>query len=588
MMKTKRILSVLLVVVMLVSVVPFGAAATEDTSYVPAYDYDTPVVLVHGIGQNDTYVLDENGKRQLASDGSYLNGWPLEVDIKTALIDILPALLGSIFLRRDLGLAKAMKKGAADLLFAIHKNNEGNYINNIEVPCFRGSMAEMTDEMKEFCYSRIPVQLCGEIIGEDKVFYFGYDSLGDIETNARSLNEYIHNVVLPKTGATKVNLCPISMGGSVAVEYLQLFKEDYGIIKNMVYIVPAINGSDIVGALLTEDLCIEDDEALYFDLLGMLMGDSYTTYLINMALRLLPKKILKTALYALADGVVEAVVRNTTQLWALCPTEYYPEAREKWLSDDEHAVVREKVDYFMDARADFEKNQNELISKGANVYDIVCYDLPIFPLTSNYKTVNSDGIIQCTSTSMGATFADLGTTLGDGYVAKGTYCNKPGHNHLSPDGMVDPTTGLLPCATWYFKGQSHEQLQYNDVCLSLATELMIDDNMVDVYSNPTAYPQYNGERYIRNVDRMIEDYNKADKATIGKEKCDAIEKAIADVNAEKQKTIIDGAKWSAVETNLENAMIAAGLREKSKASPLEDVFTKLTKQMNLIINKVMK
>ena len=587
-MKTKKAISIILALLMLLTVVPFSSLAAEENTYVADYDYDTPVVLVHGIGQNDTYILDENGNRQLASDGSYLNGWPLEVNVEGALKTILPTLLGSIFLRRDLGLAEIMEKGAKELFFAIQKDNEGNYLNNVEVPCFRGSMAEMTSEMKSFCYSRIPVQLAGQIIGEDNVFYFGYDSLGDIETNAKSLNEFIHNVVLPKTGASKVNLCPISMGGSVAVEYLQMFKEDYDIIKNIVYVVPAINGSDIVGALLTGDLCIEDDEALYYDLLAMLMGDNYTTYLLNMALRLLPKKILKTALYALVDGAVEAVVRNTTQLWAVCPTEYYEVARAKWLADDEHAVIRGKVDYFMQARADFEKNQNELISKGASVYDIVCYDLPIFPLTSNYKTVNSDGIIQCTSTSMGATFADLGTTLGDGYKAKGTYCNNPAHNHLSPDGVVDPTTGLLPCTTWYFKGQSHEQLQYNDVCLSLATMLMIDDNMVDVYSNPEAYPQYNGERYVRDVDRMISDYKKADKNALGAENCAVIEDAIAAVEAVRSETIINEAKWNAVETNLENAMINAGLREKTETSAIESAFTSFTKQMNQILNKVMK
>ncbi len=583
----KKIISILLAVVMLLSALPLCAFAEEST-HIPSYDFETPVVLVHGIGQNDTYVLDENGNRQYAEDGSYLNGWPLEVDIKTALIDILPTLLGSIFLRRDLGLAKVMNKGAKDLLFAVQKDNEGNYKNKVEVPCFRGSMAEMTKEMKDFCYSRIPVQLAGQIIGEDKVFYFGYDSLGDVEENAASLHEYIRNVVMPKTGATKVNICPISMGGSVAVEYLQMFKEDYDIIKNIVYVVPAIDGSDIVGGLLTGKLSIEDNDALYFDLIEILMGENYGSYLINMLLRLLPKKILKTALYALADGAVDALVRTTTQLWALCPTEYYAEAREKWLTDDNYKVIREKVDYFMQARADFEKNQNELISKGASIYDIVCYDLTIFPLAPEYKTSNSDGIIQCTSTSMGATFADLGTTLGDGYKAKGTYCKNPSHNHLSPDGMVDPTTGLLPCTTWYFKGQSHEQLQYNDVCLSLATMLMIDDNMVDVYSNPEAYPQYNGQRYVRNVDRMIEDYNEADKIFISAKKRKAIEDAIEAVNAERKNTVINEAKWNEVETNLENAMIAAGLREKPKSTYLEDGLTALTKQMNLTLNKVMK
>ena len=66
-----------------------------------------------------------------------------------------------------------------------------------------------------------------------------------------------------------------------------------------------------------------------------------------MLLRLLPKNILKTALYALADGAVDALVRTTTQLWALCPTEYYAEAREKWLTDDNYKAIRENVYYFI-------------------------------------------------------------------------------------------------------------------------------------------------------------------------------------------------------------------------------------------------
>lgn len=584
-MKTKKLISIVLAALLLFSALPLNAFAAEST-YTPSYDLETPVVLIHGIGQNDTFILDENGDRLKDSSGDYVTGWPLEVDIKTAIFDILPALLGSIALRRDIGLKEAMKKGAYDLLYAIHKDSEGNYENDVEVPCFMGSMAEMTPAMKSFCYSRIPVQKCGKIIGEDKVFYFGYDSIGDIETNTKNLHDYIHNVVLPKTGAKKVNLCPISLGGTLAVSYLGTYKEDYSLIKKIVYVVPAIDGSDIVGDLLTGNLSIEDDEALYFDLVKTLMGDTYGAYLVNILLRFLPKDVLKAALYALADGVVEALARNTTQLWALCPLGYYEEARAKWLSDSEHQLIAQKVDTFMKAREDFNKNMKELVASGAQVYDIVCYDLPIFPLCKNYKLENSDGIINCDSTSMGATFADLGTTLGEGYKAVGTYCSNPSHNHLSPDGMVDPTTGLLPCTTWYFKGQSHEALQYNDVCLSLATELMIDDNMTDVYSNPETYPQYNGQRNTRNADNMISEYKKADKDAIGKEKCDAIENAIAKVNAEKQTTVIDEAKWESVVAELENAMIAAGLREKSEPSAFETAFTSLTRKMNIGLNKM--
>ena len=70
---------------------------------------------------------------------------------------------------------------------------------------------------------------------------------------------------------------------------------------------------------------------------------------------------------------------------------YYPEVREKWLSDSEHSVIRDKVDAFMQARADFAENTFSIINNGGKVYDIVCYDLELFPLSAGYNKTNSDG-----------------------------------------------------------------------------------------------------------------------------------------------------------------------------------------------------
>ena len=187
---------------------------------------------------------------------------------------------------------------------------------------------------------------------------------------------------------------------------------------------------------------------------------------------------------------------------------------------------------------------------------------------------------------MGATFAPLGTTLGDNYVAKGTYCSNPSHNHLSPDGMVDATTGLLPCTTWFFKGQSHEDLANNDVVLTLATELMTDDNMVDVYSNPVAYPQFNNARSIRLFNRNIELWNKTDKSAVSADKAAAIEKAIADINALKGETVIDREKWLEAEEALEAALISAGLKEDSSPSCFESILTGAFKGMNKTVNSI--
>ncbi len=581
----KKIISILLCFVLIFSCFSVALAAETENAYTPAYDTETPVVVLHGIGQNNTYLLDENGNRKLDKNGDYVTGWPLEIDVGALISTILPNFIYSIFTRKDNGLSDAMREGAYELLYAIHKDNEGNYETGIEVPCYECPMSEMPKEVREHIYDMIPLRHCGQIIGEDNLYYFGYDSLGDIQTTTDQLHKYINEVVLPQTGASQINICPISLGGTVAVNYIDKYTEDHKLIKKMVYVVPAIDGSDIVGDVLTGNLSIYDDDTLYKKLLVSLMGDSFTTYLLNMVLRVLPSNVLRQALIGLCEGAVEAAIRNTTQLWALCPTEYYPEARDKWLSDAEHSVIREKVDAFMNARDDFAENTFAIIENGGRVYDIVCYGLELFPLTADYKTTNSDGIIQSASTSMGATFAPLGSSLGDNYVAAGTYCSNPAHNHLSPDGVVDATTGLLPCTTWYFEGQSHESLANNDVVLTLATELLADDNMIDVYSNSVAFPQFNGARSTREVNRDISLWNKVDKSALTDEQKLEIESAIAEINTLKKETVIDSEKWLEAQNKLSDALVASGVKESTEAGFFDKLLTVLFKGMNDALNK---
>ena len=584
----KKALSLVLCFIMVFSMtVVFSSAASEGNTYVPDYDTETPVIVLHGIGQNDTYVVDDEGNKTYDDTGDEITGWPLELNLNALLAEAIPNLLLSIITRKDNGLSDAMKEGASKLFYAIEKDNEGNYVNNIEVPCYFAPVSEIPEEKREMYFNRIPIQECAEIIGEDRLFFFGYDSLGDISETTKRLHKYVE-FVREYTGSDKVNICPISLGGSVAVSYLDMFKEDHKYINKIVYIVPAIDGSELVGDLITGNVSVfTSDDALYEDLMVNLMGDTWSTYLINMLLRILPSDVLKSALNGLLEGVVENVVVKSTQLWATCPTEYYAEAREKWLMDDKYASIREKVDTFMQARANFEANQNNIRSLGGQLYDIVCYDLPMMiPLTEEYKTSNTDCILHVESTSMGATIADLGETLGEGYVAAGTYCSDPTHNHLSPDGMVDPTTGLLPCTTWYFKGQSHEMLQYNDICLKLGTQLMTDRNMVDVYSNPVAYPQFNGARITRYTNWKIEDWEAADKSNMTEEQIAEVEAAIAEIREMETQTVIDTEKWNAAEARLEQALIDAGVYTSSEPSFIEKAATGILKAANKAINKV--
>ncbi|MBQ8209851.1 MAG: hypothetical protein IJZ35_04655 [Clostridia bacterium] len=586
MKKMKKIVClVLAVMMMLSSSVIFSYAEETKSEYVADYDTETPVIIVHGMSQNNTYMLDENGEWAKDSNGDYITGWPLEIDITALLKNALVPLVKSVIAKEDCGLSDALYQSAYDALYVIHKDTEGNYINDVEVPCYECPMSELPAEVKAEYYSFLPIQELGEIVGEDNVYYFGYDSIGDIKTETEKLHHYIHDVVLPQTGATQVKICPISLGGTIAVNYLENYPEDYDIISRMVFVVPAIDGSDIIGDLLTNNLSVYDDSVLYNDLLVTLLGETPTAYLLNIVLRILPSDVLKQALKGLVEGVVDTAVRRSTMIWALCPTDYYEEARAIWLEDEEYAKIAETADAYMKARANFEENLFELMENGTAVYDVACYDVPLFPLCKDYKTTNADRVIHAASPAMGATFADLGTTLGDDYVAAGTYCSNPEHNHLSPDGVVDATTGLLPCTTWYFKGQAHEMLPDNDVALKLAIRVMTDNNIVDVYSNPEAFPQFNNGRLVRNARLNIEAWEEADKSRISAEKINAVEIAVADVEVLLDETVVDPVAWTTAEDALETALVNAGVIEDTSPSVIEEFLIKVLKAVNQAVNK---
>jgi hypothetical protein len=240
----------------------------------------------------------------------------------------------------------------------------------------------------------------------------------------------------------------------------------------------------------------------------------------------------------------------------------------------------------MNARANFEENLFALRETGCEIFNLACYDVNLFPLCKEYKTKNADRVIHAASPAMGATFADLGETLGEGYEAVGTYCDNPDHNHLSPDGVVDATTGLLPCTTWYFKAQAHEQLPENDVALALAIRVMADNNMKDVYSNP-AYPQFNEGRLTFNARDNIEAWNEADKSNLTAEEIDAITAAVEKVEALLNETIVDQAAWKAADAELEKALADAKIIEDESPTKVENVLTVILRTLNRGVNKIL-
>ena len=197
---------------------------------------------------------------------------------------------------------------------------------------------------------------------------------------------------------------------------------------------------------------------------------------------------------------------------------------------------------------------------------------------NSWNNDNADGVIHLSSTAMGVHSAIVGETLGDDYVQANTSvnCSDPTHNHISPDNVVDASTGLLPDHTFYFDAQGHEQTARNDAIISLATVLLATDDVKDVYSTPD-YPQFNAKRDPRAlVNTYIPEAKAVDASTLSAEDAAELAAAIEEAEAFVNSTACYEGQQKEVEDRLVNILVKIGVREVSVKEEPSTLFTRLS------------
>ena len=489
----KKIISIVLALTLALSVFSVSAFATEKEECNGNCD-KCPSIVVPGIGQSNVWALDDDGNYLLDNNGKKISCFPAVFDVGSIVAKVLFPALMTLASQKDVKLSEALCDVVKDA-FAVNMCDEnGKNTGNIEVEKYPYSVAECSEYEKTQIYNNIPLQNYAEIAGEDHLYYFAYNSFGNNYDIVAELYTFIQNVKAA-TGHDKVNIVPISMGGSIANALFEYYPQVMNDLNKVVYIVPALNGSTIVGDLYTKNFTFLDADYLYNGFLETLM-DEETARMIEVIARILPDEVLTSVLRNVADCLVEEVASNVTMLWGLCPKEYYPEASALLLS--EKPEIKRQTDMYYQAQLNSAANIQTLVDMGVEVFDIVDYDIPLYQIGKSWNNDNADGVIQLASTAMGVKSAICGETLGDKYKQANTSvnCSDPSHNHISPDNVVDASTGLLPDTTFYFDGQNHEQTARNDIIISLATRLLATDDIKDVYSTPD-YPQFNGRRDTR-------------------------------------------------------------------------------------------
>ncbi len=569
----KKIISLVLVFALAFSMVSMSASAAVKTEC--QGDCDTcPAIVVPGIGQSNVWALDDNGDYLLDAEGERISAFPAVIDVGSIVIKAVFPVLLTLFFQADIGLSDALCSILMDAFEVNLCDENGKDTGNFEVEKYLYSVAECSDYEKKQIYNNIPLQAFAEQAGEDHLYYFAYNSFTNLDNTVNELYDYIQ-MVLEETGHDKVNIVPISMGGSIADALLEYYPDVMDKLEKVVYIVPALNGSSIVGDLFRKDFAFFDTNFLYNGFLEALM-DEEEARMIEVIARIIPDQVLTKALHKVADCLVEDIAANITSLWGLCPKEDYPEASAALLADKPE--IKKQTDKFYQAQVDAFENIQTLVDKGVEVYNIVDYDVPLYLIGNSWNNDNADGVIHLSSTAMGVKSALVGETLGDDYVQANTSpnCSDLTHNHISPDGVVDASTGLLPDHTFYFDGQGHEQTARNDAIIALATRLLATDDIKDVYSVDD-FPQFSGRRDPRSLNNNYIPTAKAvDTSKLSEEDAKELAEAIAEAEAfVANKACYDG-QQKEVEDRLIAILVKVGARQASVPEEPSTFFTNLS------------
>ena len=288
--------------------------------------------------------------------------------------------------------------------------------------------------------------------------YFRYDWREDVFDIAAELNEFIEETKA-LTGHDKVALKAESMGGAVVMTYLYEYGSDS--VDTVVMQSAAYRGISLMGSLFRGDIDIKGASVL--DYIGnFLEGNSPDMMLYRALLMSVGKVIinpLADILDKLFDNIGEDIYDDSLKatigwipgVWTFVPYDEYDEAKAYILDEDINAKLIEKIDRYQYNVAPYTKQLlDEAMANGMKLCIVSHYGKAATPVIS-YDTYESDFLIDTKRTSFGATCADFGSTLGDGYVQ----AVDDGHNHLSCDGKIDASTCTYPEQTWFIKDMVH-------------------------------------------------------------------------------------------------------------------------------------
>ena len=324
-------------------------------------------------------------------------------------------------------------------------------------------------------------------IGKENVYVFTYDWRDDIihivDTSLAPQVEKIKK----ETGADKIKIICVSMGGAVTSTYLARYgyRDD---VKKVVFVSSAAKGVEFVNSLIEKDITVVR-EAIgpYFKaIFSFPLPSAFSA--ISGYLEQIVGGMVDSQLETMWDDFLQPFCLNFPAVWELAEhTKDMDNYLEKY---NVNPVLKEKVKAYYRIQDSYNDTLDALQEKGVEICFTSNYNLVGVPVTSKAMVSNSDFLITTRQTSNGATVANLFETLPDNYTQK----NDDGHNHISEDNVIDASTCYSPDRTWSMKNLVHAIFSEKD-CYTEFVAWLVVNNDTTIETNPD-YPQF--MRYNRS------------------------------------------------------------------------------------------
>lgn len=467
MKRLTKVLSVILAFILVVSTA--GVAFAKD-----AKKEVTPVIVLHGLGGSDLYQYmgteDEVKIPQFGLDVEAMaknqtildNVLKLFTEEQTPDYDALFDALGEYFKGTNLNFNKNgnRKKGQGITTYweePLSKHRDYMTMRDFSIPVIARQVAD--------------------IIGAKNVYAFNYDWRVDMCKTADDLRHFIE-AVKKKTGAKKVSICALSLGGAVMSAYLDKYKTKND-VERYVLLNPAYLGADVARAFrfdlqtdkkkvlpylknMEQDFQGGDKETL-FKAISALGDDRISNALDNLQKDVLSNKKLRKKFYL---KVLKPWIGNIPAFWEVIPYSQFNKCVKQMVKIgylDKNSGLYKKIKHYHKVQGRFKKNLKYVKKHGAEVAIIANYGTGGLPLTSKYQN-NTDLLIDTKYASVGATVAKYGKKL-KGKKAKGKY--------VSPDKAINAKTCLLPNNTWFIKGIIHGMYKYDSDAAKFIANLTV-------------------------------------------------------------------------------------------------------------------